>query len=73
MLLLLFLSLLFFSSSLSLFLSLSHIVMERPKLVVKFLARSDHERPRAVVALVDNDDVARGDGPRAVDAAVFFF
>ena len=51
--------------------SLSHIVVERAKLVVKLLPRSDDERPRPVVALVDDDDVARGDGPRAVDAAVF--
>ena len=46
-------------------------MVERAKLVVKLLPWSDDERPRPVVALVDDDDVARGDGPRAVDAAVF--
>lgn len=48
----------------------SHIVMKRPELVVELVPGSDDERPRPVVALVDDDDVARGDGPRAVDAEV---
>ena len=44
--------------------------MEGPKLVVELVPGRHHQRPRAVVPLVDDNDVARGDGPRAVDAEV---
>jgi len=49
---------------------LTHVMEKCPKLVVVLFTGSHDDRSRSVVALVDDHDVAGGDGTRAVDATV---
>lgn len=48
----------------------THVVEECPELVVVLLPWRDDHGARAVVPLVDDHDIAGGNGTRAVDAAV---